>query len=77
MKTQSYLTAAFACFSALYAYINHLRGDVDMVSFMVSKLSYHLLPPNIPQNNSNEKILEVYFFKCNCDVRDTISYFND
>jgi acetyl esterase len=52
MKTQTILTAAFACLSALLTYVNHLRGKVDLISFAVAKLSYAAFPTNFPRNDS-------------------------
>jgi acetyl esterase len=52
MKSQSYLTAVFACLSALVALVNHQRGEVDLISFAVAKFTYAVFPENFPKNDS-------------------------
>lgn len=56
MKTESYLTAVFAGVSALVALINIQRGEVDLWSFAIAKLSYAAFPVNFPKNDSVDPV---------------------
>lgn len=47
-------TILFACIAAFVAYLNFLRGEMDVVSFGVAKITHHILPIKFPQNDSVE-----------------------